>query len=791
MSRPVYLSIPEIFSVAGLGNPQEELAGSNWAVWTGETPGYFGPSGARILFLSGDCGWQDVESAAEELQRNGMRGVPVVVRRAALRVREDLDRVKRITGAPQVVPLSDFLFGVVYRALGGIDHLTTGRSDFGLQYFVEPNVMFPSTDDAEPAIAPLLRWLRSNQSSGPNVAVLLAPAGLGKTTLCEEVFRRSVPRSATGIVPLLLKREQWANLAARGSLTMLDIWSAGIATWYPRALMGADQLERSLSAGVVRPILDGFDELCSFFPSDFSPTEIIAELLDVMDEGRVLITSRTQFWEENVAESVKKHVLEIELRPFSVPQRDAYLLKRFPDAALKRDAAVRILSRLGSKTQSRLTTHTQAPKLSFERLRRAAMPDVRFDSIPFVVALAAESADVDDPVRLENYGVLFDSSDPLEDLLLKFCERERLRHRLRLSPAQQLQLFQTLAIEFGPELTADDLALALEDTCGDYSDLTSLGNHALLVKEGDEYKFRYDFVEDYLIARVVYTRVLGLEPPSAWSDRALKICAERPGSLVDRCVDLIAGSAGGDLIAQARAAWAVRPQDATAEAGLTRVLIELGKRLAAGTRRDHADLLLHLIAERPTDRVFEQLRIVGPLVGLDLSGIHFVRCRFVDLEFANCTFDANTIFNTCSFEGKLFVTTCKGFTRAQFSNCDLSVFARGTIQKENAELRRVPVTEEQIIDSVQYILSYFQIGAAGFRTRLAESIEKRARHLPFGAELLRVLEQAGVLEMFSMSAGNAYRVADTADVRMLLQNAMPVGCVRAAVEILGKRLITD
>lgn len=789
MSRPVYLSIPEIFSVAGLANPKEEFGGSNWSVWSGEAPGYFGNSETRILFLSGDCGWQDVEKAAEELKRHALRGVPVVVRRAALRVREDLDRVKRITGAPQVAPLSDFLFAVVYRALGGTDHLTTGRSDFGLQYFVEPNVRFPSEEAAQPAIAPLLKWLRSNGSSGPNVAVLLAPAGLGKTTTCEEVFRRSVPRNTSGIVPLLLKREQWANLAARGSLTMLDIWSSGIATWYPRALMGADQLERSLSAGVVRPILDGFDELCSFFPSDFSPTEIIAELLDVMEEGRVLITSRTQFWEENVAPSVKAHILEIELHPFSGNQRDAYLLKRFPEAPIKRDAAVRILGRLGSKTQTRNTTHAPTSKLSFERLRRATVPEVRFDSIPFVVALAAESADVDDPARLENYGVLFDSSDPLEDLLLKFCERERLRHRLKLTPAEQLKFFQTLAIEFGPKLTPEDIALALEDTCGEDSDFSSLCNHALLIKEGDHYRFRYDFVEDYLIARVVSARVLGLESAGNWSDRALRICSERSGPLVDRCVELIVGNLDSDLLGRICTAWDTRPIDPSAEAGLTRILIELAKRLAAGVRRDHADILLQMIGDRSTPRTFKRLNIAGPLVGLDMSGICFEECRFADLEFANCTFDGATEFRRCVFDGKFFVTTCKGFTKAQFQDCELSVFARTTIQRENSELRRIPVTEEQIISAVQYVLAYFQIGAAGFRTRLAESMDRRARHLPFGAELLRVLQQTGVLEVFSMSAGNAYRVAVTADVRMLLQNATPVGSVRVAIDALSKRLI--
>jgi hypothetical protein len=791
MAKPVYLSIPEIFSVAGLAEPREEFGGSNWAVWSGEAPGYFGNSETRILFLSGDCGWQDVEKAAEELNRHAVRGVPVVVRRAALRVREDLERVKRITGAPQVVPLNDFLFAVVYRALGGTDHLTTGRHDFGLQYFVEPNVRFPAGEVAEPAIAPLLRWLRSNESSGPNVAVLLAPAGLGKTTTCEEVFRRSVPRSRRGIVPLLLKREQWANLAARGSLTMLDIWSSGIATWYPRALMGADQLERSLSAGVVRPILDGFDELCSFFPSDFSPTEIIAELLDVMEEGRVLITSRTQFWEENVAPSVKAHVLEIELHPFSGNQRDDYLLKRFPEEPTKRDAAVRILGRLGSKTQTRSTTHASTQKLSFERLRRATIPDVRFETIPFVVALAAESADVDDSARLENYGVLFDSNDPLEDLLLKFCDRERLRHRLKLLPAEQLLFFQTLAIEFGPNLTTEDISLALEDTCGEDTDFTSLCNHALLVKDGDHYQFRYDFVEDYLVARVVAARVLGQESAGNWSDRALRICSERSGPLVDRCLELIVSNSDGDLLGRIRAAWDTRPAEPIAEAGLTRVMIELAKRLAAGTRRDHAALLLEIIGDRSEVRSFKQLNVAGSMVGLDLSGIRFEECRFVDLEFANCTFDSDTEFNRCYFDGKLFITTCKGFTKTQFHDCELSVFARTTIQRENSELRRVPVTEEQIINAVQYVLSYFQIGAAGFRTRLAESIERRARHLPFGAELLRVLQQSGVLEVFSMSAGNAYRVAVTADVRMLLQNATPVGSVRAAIDSLSKRLIDN
>jgi hypothetical protein len=49
--------------------------------------------------------------------------------------------------------------------------------------FVEPSVLFPDDTTALPGVARLERWLKAPPSENRNIAVLLADAGIGKSTL--------------------------------------------------------------------------------------------------------------------------------------------------------------------------------------------------------------------------------------------------------------------------------------------------------------------------------------------------------------------------------------------------------------------------------------------------------------------------------------------------------------------------------------------------------------------------------------------------------------------------------
>jgi hypothetical protein len=53
---------------------------------------------------------------------------------------------------------------------------------------------------------------------------------------------------------------------------------------------------------------------------------------------------------------------------------------------------------------------------------------------------------------------------------------------------------------------------------------------------------------------------------------------------------------------------------------------------------------------------------------MDLRGLTFEECRFEQVTWANCTFDASTRFDRCQFIGAS-VAACKGAGLAEFQGC--------------------------------------------------------------------------------------------------------------------------
>ena len=86
-------------------------------------------------------------------------------------------------------------------------------------YFVEPRLALPVGGE-DRALDFLHKWV-TDESATSRVAVLVAPAGVGKTTVARQLAY-SLTRSALRI-PLVVESDQWANLPGT-SLTMWDIW---------------------------------------------------------------------------------------------------------------------------------------------------------------------------------------------------------------------------------------------------------------------------------------------------------------------------------------------------------------------------------------------------------------------------------------------------------------------------------------------------------------------------------------------------------------------------------------
>ena len=485
----------------GYQHSETRLSGTNWEYWNGRytTPGQIVDE--RILYVKSDCGWEELQFALDKIRKEDRpRNFYVVLQNTARSFRDDIDRIRSMANNKQVYSVSGFLFQAVKRAV-------TRRQEIDpVRHFVQQSVIFPPEETRQPSLQAVLRWLRGGQGTGPNVAVLLAPAASGKTSLAREAFRGLSATDKDVRIPLLVEREVWKDLLRSERVDLIDVWRSSMSYWYPGAILGYDQLERCLSLGAICPIFDGLDELCTAFPLEINPDDTVRSLLTLFEGGggggRLLLTSRASFWTENISPAIQSQVLQVDLCPFDDLQIRSFLKKRFEGDAEAEERALRVLHRIGSAT-GRGERATCAEGWS-ENVAANDVVGGHIEQVPYVAVLAAESADTEQPERLARFGKLFSEPDPVRGLLLAICERERERQKLTLTAEEQVELFSELVAEFeGSVYHRDELQLCGETRGYRKAQLRKLRSHWFLsARPGERYVFQYPFIEDYLMARV-------------------------------------------------------------------------------------------------------------------------------------------------------------------------------------------------------------------------------------------------------------------------------------------------
>jgi hypothetical protein len=139
-------------------------------------------------------------------------------------------------------------------------------------YFVEPMV------DGNPALRSLGAWLVSDPSLASdgydqNVAILLAPAGVGKTQVSRELFRLLHQRRQRDVLPLLIEPDQWLTLNRNEHIST---WSLVKHACEQNGYNALPQESFAVYAqnGCIIVIFDGLDEIGSL-GTDITPVDVI------------------------------------------------------------------------------------------------------------------------------------------------------------------------------------------------------------------------------------------------------------------------------------------------------------------------------------------------------------------------------------------------------------------------------------------------------------------------------------------------------------------------------------
>jgi NACHT domain len=772
----------DIFSslhAAGFSPVRETKAGNNWTLLNVTSSTGLQTSKTDVLFFNSNSTWTTIKEAEQALRAlRPNRDYHPVVQNSAKGLPQDLDRVSRELGTRnRALTVRTLLLNALLRN-GSVE---------GIDVFEEPRFVEPTLRTARgegDALNMLVSWLRDLDTlSGPHLGVVLAGAGVGKTTMMREVYAKLLKRRGSVSVPLLVESNHWAKFAATSSdLDLADIWKNSFDSLYS-AIISDELLEESVHRGAITILFDGFDELCTKMGAQFRPSATLERVRDLLldNEGKILITSRQAFWNDFVEPSLKSEFLNFELLPFSKQQTEAYWGKAFPGSGelSKRERARTIHSRI----------ETQASSPFREQL----------GAVPAVVAMIAECADEDTPAG--KYGKYLDEDRPLDGLIKYVCSREQTRRLPSVEPEAQVRWLTDLAIDFGTHFPASELKEYAEIDLGlGRPELDAIVAHALLQTAAGHktqaFTFRFDFLAEYL--------------PARWAATELRRDSQ---GITGRLMKLMARNASGgsefiDYVAQELTAanetgaltelFNGLPQEEghieseAAKSCLFHISLNCIERLLpSGPRSDRTAELLRLLGF-PKGQI-SSLAIWGNISGLDFSGVTFRECVFRDIALSKCLFDSGTKFSGCKFEGRFEIDDLGNFGAVQIGeDCQLSPAALETVQRALGG-RKIPITETQILDNFHTALNKFKRGLC-FKSLDADNMRRGSiGRSTLCDEIWEALEKSKVISFHSISglgprSGVAIEKGSIPEVQRFLDNRLVVGKIASAVDQVKKRV---
>jgi hypothetical protein len=668
---------------------------SYWDFYNVKYPTPAGFKLASYLSLSHDCPQSEASNRNLTRWKNlsgGSHYTLVVTSRS--RHAQDLSRSATLFRANSATTSRELLFENVVS--GFLPRQQEADAD---QYFIEPDIALV-TGETRPALTYLVADLlgQSEQSEEICADVLVAPAGLGKTTLARKIARKVLQSKRA--IPIPVESAQWQNLI---NLTLPNILNAALLQLIPEAvrLTNPKLFQVLVREQLLVPIFDGFDELCLHPHSNYHPTSLIAELLELVGDtgARVLITTRETFWEKVSASNLSDKVKRVNLQGFSNDQRKRFFSKRLKTPE-ERDLANRLAREVGERVYE-------------GALARKSMQADRASGVPLFLELVALNVDGNSQATFAPQ-----SKDPLGPLLESMCERENVRQQLKISAEKQMRIFEDLFRDMPDDISRSDLAVYVELAVPEVTmdALARFESHAFF-SPGQDVRARFESLKVYFVARWLANRLEDAISEST-SDKSLAELLERNSTgdtdvfdfLVERFVAMERPRARAAIshaveMVQARTHWE----------GAASALFHLAQRIASeveNTKMDRRNFLLDSLGLKSPVR---RLAVYGQITGLDLTELTFSGCVFKDVEYHNCNFDETTRFEDCRFDGDLKFENCQNSGRVCLNRCKFSEQAEREWQVRAGRASKKLINQDVVREAIREILRKF-IGPFGFST---------------------------------------------------------------------------
>jgi hypothetical protein len=655
--------------------------------------------------------------------------------------------------------------------------------------YIDPGVQTPSGFPRK-IPNPLLSFLTDPEMEADvgKLGILLAEPGQGKTYMSRYLVAR-LPNVDKTLVPLMVDSSQWQTMSVEDQRSLSKTiahsfrhfgatigWLDGHEDGFLRATLKAD---------VFRVVFDGFDEYILRNQGAVQPLEVLEALAELarVTGTRIIITSRTSFWNTNLPDKEIQDFLTrtgsfvFTILPFDLNNAHNYFRRRLTDE-VKIKRANQVYELLQSNSEA-------------------------LAGRGFVLSLVADLADQGGDAT----GFSTQGSQVMHWLIEALCQREALRQQLPFTGKEQVDILRTFAVEVAEGGTPNTELLELSmgvvrptlDLASRQGAIEKLKSHPLFEKDisRDLWDFKQEQVRILLLAEELVT---WKKAKTARFVNKARLDAGTWQDLGTTIVELNAGSLGEDkALKQLEQIVAIlsSPRESNGSPQTN-----AGSRLAGiialntverffrkgSSHKDRAQALVRLCG----GECVRYLTLSGTVDRYDFSGIRFEQCRFERVLWANCEFDSTTIFHKCDFIGGVSPARCTGLGNVDLQDCGQDPEVEAIFNNERVKEGRKKYSSDDLRADIHSVISKFIIkGGIGLKSiesrNLAKGSISASRHRDVILEVLTSL----VLESHQISgAGDGYNVRKEAleAIRFYAANNVFTGPLRAAFEKLQKQL---
>ncbi|MEM9293746.1 MAG: NACHT domain-containing protein [Acidobacteriota bacterium] len=672
------------------------------------------------------------------------------------------------------------------------------------EYYVDPGIL------KEPGISPVvyrsrnpvLNLLRGRDGfpKGGLLIALLAEAGHGKTFLS----RHSAAILAKGqksFFPIHVSSRQWRTLPIESQKSLWKVIAHSFR-FYDASIHWLEGQEEVLLRAVLKTgmfciIFDGFDEFILRNRGLVNPIEVLGYLTELVNETgvRILLTSRTAFWENSVKGSIYSEsdpaqgFLRIQLALFSQRRAKRYFEKSFPDSPSNVKKSVSI----------------------YGKLRYDESEIIGRGFVLYLIARLAEEAKVVGAPEVDST-----NAQRLLWLFASLCDREIVRQEIAFGAADQLLMLREVAKRKagGGKVSKGEIGRIARsvrnDSPGEHFEVFSERAHYHPLLRFNEQIASWEFSEEQ-VGSVLIAEYMATCNSSELREFLSQV-KFKPGvrqDIVSFTVDFVVNRGGGSVERAADELSVLLSEMSFArghsgDASGSDINYDYEGRYLGGllatvavsrwyrdntSRRERGEALRALCGGS-----VEGLNFSGVVNGFDFSELEFRSCLFDNVYWSRCSFSPDTTFVGCCFRGLQAVGNSRNFGLVEFQSCLMDEEAEVCIRALTRISAHGRYTEDDLRSDLEALLHRF-VGQSGFRYKsIADPNLSRGAiaHSRYGTELLAAAKRY-VLDFHTVpgTSERAYTIRKRSerDFRALIDNNMLIGSLADLYDHLRGKLV--